>query len=401
MSGLPEFGTPEMLENPFPFFAEKRAECPVFSVPSRNIHVVTRREDIEFVALHPEIFSNKERAPLVNFPGQRYQSMPDLTSMDGPEHKEVRHAHLAFVAPKRLREMRPAMEAEAHRLINDFVDQSEADFIPVFAKPFPAWVMGQALLGLPAEMHAQLDEWAVDYFDLFDKNVHHGGTNGPDPRLISNYVDFTNYCGDLVVSHRENPQDTPLSEFVNYVKSDGTKYSIDEMTCFVRLLVVGAQTSTNLMAQALVDAVRLGDRIDISDRRQTQNLLDESLRHDGPATYGPRICTQDVEVGGVHLPAGSRIMLAWQSGNRDDATFENPDEVCPGRAKLAKQLGYGLGPHRCIGAPLAQLEGEVALQALFSRFKTIRLSPKNDFLHDTTLTSMRNLRALHLELERA
>ncbi len=398
---LPEFGTPQMLEDPFPFFEDKRAQCPVFSVPSRNVHIVTRREDIEFVALHPEIFSNKGRASLETFPGQRYKTMPDLASMDGEEHREVRKAHMAFVSPKRLREMRPAMEAEAHRLIDLFIDQKEIDFIPSFAKPFPAWVMGSALLDLPREMHAQLDIWAVNYFDLFDKNLHRGGTNGPDRRLIDSYVEFTNYCGDLTVSHRENPRDTPLSEFVNTAKSDGELYSIDEMTCFVRLLVVGAQTSTNLMAQALVDAIRLGPQLDITDRRETQKLLDESLRLDGPATYGPRVCTQDVELGGVHLPAGSRIMLAWQSGNRDEATFENPDQLCPNREKLAKQLGYGLGAHRCIGAPLAQLEGEVALQALFGRFKTIRLSDKNDFRHDTSLTSMRNLLALHLELEAA
>jgi len=398
---LPQFGAPEMLEDPFPFFEDKRAHCPVFSVPSRNVHIVTRREDIEFVALNPETFSNKGRASLETFPGQRYKTMPDLTSMDGAQHRAVREAHMAFVSPKRLREMRPTFEAEASRLIDTFVDEREIDFLPAFAKPFPAWVMGSALLGLPREMHPQLDIWAANYFELFDKNLHHGGTNGPDPRLIDSFVEFTNFCGDLAVSHRENPQDTPLSEFVNFVKSDGTLYNMDEMASFIRLLVVGAQTSTNLMAQALVDAIRAGSSVNFSDRREAQKLLDESLRLDGPATYGPRLCTKDVEVGGVHLPAGSRIMLAWQSGNRDEETFENPKELWPNRPKLAKQLGYGLGAHRCIGAPLAQLEGEVALQAMFSRFKSIRLSPKNDFRHDTSLTSMRNLLALHLELEAA
>jgi cytochrome P450 len=128
-------------------------------------------------------------------------------------------------------------------------------------------------------------------------------------------------------------------------------------------------------------------------------ILDETLRLDGPATYGPRICTREVNIGGVTLPAGSRVFLAWQSGSRDEKVFECPAQFRPDRPNLAKHLGFGLGNHRCIGAPLAQVEGEVALKAMFQRFRDIRLSPKNDYRHDTTLTSMRVLKELHLELE--
>jgi len=394
-----EFGTPEMLEEPFSFYEEKRAKCPVFAVPERNVHIVTRWKDIEYVSLNPKLFSNKGRASLETFPGQRYKTMEDLTSMDGEQHKVVRDAHRSLLSPSRLREMRPEMEKEVDRLIDQFVDQSEVEFVQAFAKPFPSWVMGSALLGLPRDIHAQLDQWAVDYFDLFDKNLHHSGQGGPDPQLIERVVAFTNFCGDLAVQHRENPSDTPLSLFVNYVKPDGTLFSIDEMANFIRLLVTGAQTSANLMAQGLIDAVRLEDPATVTER--SQKVLDESMRVDGPATYGPRVCTEDVVVGGVPLPAGSRILLSWQSGNRDEEVFPCPARFDPTRSNLGKQLGYGLGAHRCIGAPLAQLEGEVALKAMFRRFKKIRLSPKNDFKHDTTLTSMRNLLALHIELEKA
>jgi cytochrome P450 len=395
-----EFGSPEMLEDPFSFYEARRDEAPLLPVPSRNIHVVTRREDIEYVALHPELFSNKGRASLVSYPGQRYKTMPDLTSTDAPEHKAIREAHLSLLSAKRLREMRPALEEEANRLIDQFVGKSEIEFIQAFAKPFPAWVMGH-LLCVPREMHAQLDVWAVNYFELFDKNLHHASEGGPDPRLITSFVDFMNYCGDLAVDRREHPTDDPLSEFVNAKKPDGSLYSIDEMANYIRLLVVGAQTSTYLIAQSLIDVLRMDDRGDLNDRVHVQKILDESLRKDGPATYGPRICTKDVEIAGTPLPAGSRVFLAWQSGNRDEKTFECPAEFRPDRSKLAKHLGFGLGNHRCIGAPLAQIEGEVALKAMFHRFREIRLSPKNDYRHDTSLTSMRALKELHLELEAA
>lgn len=397
----PAFGTPEMLEDPFPFYARKRRECPVFRLPDTAVHIVTRRDDIERVALDLAAFSNKGRSPQISYPGQRYQTMPDLTGMDGEEHKLLRTAHLAFFSAKRLREMRPALEAEAHRLIDTFVDQPKVEFIAAFARPFPAWVMGSALLGLPRDMHDRLDRWAVNYFNLFDRNLHRG--DAPDPEMIKSYVDFTNYCGDLAASHRDKPQDTLLSEFVNFRKPDGSQYTIDEMANYIRLLVVGAQTSANLMAQAMIDTVRLlasRPDFDLTEKKAWQKILDESLRVDGPATYGPRICTRDAEVGGVELPAGTRLMLAWQSGNRDAEVFENPDHFQPDRAKLAKHLGFGLGAHRCIGAPLAQLEGEVGLDAMFKRFRNIRLSADNDYRHDTSLISMRNLMELHLELEK-
>lgn len=173
------------------------------------------------------------------------------------------------------------------------------------------------------------------------------------------------------------------------------------MASYIRLLVVGAQTSANLMAQAVLDAVRLGDRVDVREREDAARVVEESLRYDGPATFAPRTCTRDVELSGVKLKAGTRVLLSWQSGNRDADTFEDPDTFRPDRPKLSKQIGFGLGAHRCIGAPLAQVEGEIALQAMFTRFRKIALSPKNDFTHDTTLTAMRNLNELHLELEPA
>lgn len=395
-----EFGSAEMLEDPFPFFESLRTESPVFAVPSRDVYLVTRREDIEYVVRHPELFSSKGRASLESYPGQRYRTMPDLTGTDPPEHRAIRAAHLHLLSAKRLREMRQGLEAEAHRLIDQFVGQAEVEFISAFAKPFPAWVMG-SLLCVPREMHQQLDTWAGQYFDLFDKNLHHPNPEGADPDLVASFVDFMNFCGDLVVDRREDPNGDALSEFVNSPKEDGSLFTVDEMANYVRLLVVGAQTSTYLIAQSLIEVVNMDDPGELSNHRYLQKVLDESLRKDGPATYGPRVCTEDIEIAGVKLAAGTRVFLAWQSGSRDERTFERPTQFDPNRPNLAKHLGFGLGIHRCIGAPLAHVEGEVALEAMFSRFRDIRLSPKNDYTHDTTLTSMRALKELHLELKAA
>jgi cytochrome P450 len=364
------------------------------------MHVVTRHRDIEYVLRNPQLFSSQGRTPIVTYPGQRYQTTSDLVGTDAPEHRAIRTVHQALLSAKRLREIRPAMEAEANRMVDQFAGRGEVEYISAFAKPFPAWVMGY-ILCLPLEMHQQVDRWAVEYFELFDKNLHHPGEGGPPPELIKSYVDFMNYCGDLVTDRRENPRDDALSEFVNARRDDGSQFSIDEMANYVRLLVTGGQTTTSLVAQSLVEVLNMKDRGDLADPRHLEKIVDETLRKDGPATFCPRVCTEDVEIGGVALPAGTRVFMAWHSGSRDEEMFECPAEFRPNRPNLARHLGFGQGIHRCIGAPLAKIEAEVGLKTMFSRLRNLRFSRKNDFRHDTSLTAMRVLRELHLEFSAA
>src|SRR5215475_171794 len=124
-----EFGSAAMLEDPYSFYEAKRSASPVFAVPARNMYVVTRHQDIEYVLRHPQLFSSSGRTPIVSYPGQRYQTTPDLVGTDAPEHKAIRDIHLSLLSPKRLREMRPAMKEEANRLIDRFAGQREVEFI--------------------------------------------------------------------------------------------------------------------------------------------------------------------------------------------------------------------------------------------------------------------------------
>jgi cytochrome P450 len=151
-----EFASPEMLEDPFPFFEAVRTTDPVYPMPGRDAYLITRREDVEFALQHPDIFSNTGRTAGKTYPGQRYQTCPDLASTDPPEHKARRALYLHLLSPRRIATVRPIMERKAHELIDGFAGDAEVEIIDRYAKPLPAWVMGW-LLGVPDEMHTQLD----------------------------------------------------------------------------------------------------------------------------------------------------------------------------------------------------------------------------------------------------
>jgi cytochrome P450 len=394
---LSSFGTSEMLECPFPFFKEMRASAPVVKLPGREAFLVTRREDIEYVTLHPELFSSTGRSPAKTYPGQRYKTLADMTSTDPPEHTAMRSVHLRMLSTKKLAAMKPEIEREANRLIEAFEEADEIELISEYAAPLPSWVM-TALLGIPREMQSQLDEWADKYFTFFDANLHSPGKFADiEDELVGSYVDFMNFCGELVEERLANPGEDPLTSLVTSTKRDGSSFTVDELANFVRLLIVGAQTTVTMIAHAVQDLLSLDSVPDLSDDRIVRRLLEESMRMDGPTTYGPRIVTEDVEIGGVELRAGTRILLSWQSANRDGDFFADPDTFDPQRENLSRHMAFGNGIHRCIGAPLAHLEGEVALRALFGRLPHLMLSGRNTFEHDTGLMGIRKLDALYVD----
>lgn len=394
------FGSPEMMEDPFPFLERMRHTEPVFWEEARNAYFLTRREEVEFAFLHPEIFSNEGRTPGHTYPGQRYETIADLAGTDPPEHTSRRALYLDLIGPRRVKQLQPAIVKKANSLIDSFVDEVEVNFTEVFAVPLPAWAMGW-ILGIPEDMHKQLDVWADEYFDLFDASLHKKGAfQETEEKLIPSFVEFTNFCGDLVLKWREDADaDESLKAFAESTKKDGTPFSVDELANETRLMVTGGKTTQSLIAKAIVDVLRMEERGDMTDEKHVTELVEETLRRDGPATHIPRICVQEVELAGVTIPAGSRVFLSLLAANRDEAYYPCPAEFEPGRPNGKRHLGFGFGSHHCVGAPIARLEATVALMTMFDRFKEIRLSPRNDFKHNLELTALRGMKGVYLELE--
>jgi cytochrome P450 len=394
----PSFGTAEMREDPYPFYDSVRTACPVYKIPERNDYLLTRREDVVYVANHPEVFSSAGTQRESVSPELRYSHAPALSDNDPPEHTIIRKALFSLFTPARMRTYRPLVQHEVDLLIDAFVDEQQIEFVDRFANPLPTRVIG-SLLGIPTDMFGQLKQWSDDNTELL------GGFYAPERRrpLERSYADFINFCGDQIVERRSRPCDDLLTELSQAKDSRGKLFSVEKMANAAKLFILGGnETTTYMLANAIVDLLQNPNEIgDTEDDRYLVKMLEEALRKESPAAWTQRRCTVDHGVNGVTIPAGARVLIGWGAANRDPQIFESAQSFRVERSNAKQSVAFGHGPHFCMGAALARLEGCVAFSTLFTRFRSIRLAPQNTFLHITRMLQVRAVQQVYVELEKA
>jgi cytochrome P450 len=397
-----QFPPPEHYEDPYPFYRELRERSPVYRVPGTDTYVLMRWEDQVWAARQPELFASSQPFEQHGFtstgPGQRYETRPPLSETDPPAHTTLRKAIYRLFTPGRLESYEPMIERETTALIDAFGDRTEVDFVHDLAAPLPTRVIG-AILGLPSEIYPQLKTWSDDLLEFLVPNH----TPEVEERLLASAAEFLNYCGDQVACRRQRPLADNLTELALARKPDGQLYELDDMVANVRQLILGGnETTTYMMTHVLRDVLEHPEHVaHMRDRQHVLRLVDESLRLESVASNSIRRTTRDVELGGVTIPANSRIVLQWSSGNRDARAFEDPEHFDPSRSNLKKQLGFGHGKHFCVGAPLARLEAVVVFRTLFTRFGTIRMARDNEFRQVPNYPRLRALSSLRIKLDPA
>jgi cytochrome P450 len=392
-----ELGDEVMREDPYPFYAHLRQHCPVYQKPGATEFLLTRHEDVVAAANDKENFICKSGVARVvaTFEGQRYSWAPTLPDNDDPEHSVVRRATLGLFGRKRMRQVEPMIEEEVDSLIDAFDPSGRIEFVADFAAPLPARVIGR-MLGLPSEMLDQLRTWAENRVRL------QAGFHPPEerPELEKSFADFINYCGDQVRGRRQNPRDDGLTELALARRPDGEPFDLNQLAFLVQFIVAGGnETSTFMLVNALADLLRNPSQIrDMSDQSYTDKIVEETVRKDCPAAFTYRASARKLQIGNTVIPEASRVLMGWASASRDDTMFKDPDRFDVDREDLNNSLGFGFGPHYCIGAPLAKKELLVCFRRLFERFD-ISLAPGNEFKHQTRMVSLRSLERLHLQLQ--
>lgn len=351
--------------NPYPLYETLR-EQPVWREPD-GIYVVGRYEEVAGLIRDPRMSAE---------PGSGRQG-PGLSflNMDPPRHDRLRRMTNRHFGPPndpgRVEAMTPALEALVKELIDQFAGKTEIDVTNGVSYPLPVTVIGD-LLGVPREDEPKFHAWAEAIVQAQDQDTRLPGrrTEGAEKA----FQELAGYMFALISARKDNPCDDMLSRLVHDDGADGVMAPDEMIAVAVLLLLAGHETTVNLISNGMLTLLRFPHLLERlrADSQIAPAFVEEVLRYEPPVHFTSRSTLCDVEVAGVTIPQGSSVQLMLASANRDPRRFDRAELFDPDRANN-QHLGFGSGIHACFGAPLARLEGQIALRELARRLVAPRL----------------------------
>jgi len=378
----PDLFTPEFHEDPYPIYAWLREHAPVYREPRYGNFVISRFGDALEVLRDHVTFSNARGQN----PAGPQTGVPSLSTTDPPLHDQLRALVSRAFTPRRVAESEPRIRALVRDLLAALPGR-EFDLVPRVAIPVPVVVIAE-MLGVSPDRGADFRRWSDALVALMEKPR--------EPGLIASALEMTAYFREEVIPRRRSEPRDDLVSALLVAEIDGRKLTELEIESFcLLLLVAGNETTTNLISNQLRV---LSERPELWQRlRESPQLvpdaLEETLRWDSPVQNLARDATRDVELHGVRIAAGDRVLVSFAAANRDSREFPAAAEYRLDRAS-ARHLGFGLGVHFCLGAGLARLEARCVLEAMLERYREI--APGEGAPRRTHSTVIRGFEALPL-----
>jgi cytochrome P450 len=294
---------------------------------------------------------------------------PTMLSSDPPTQTRLRRLVSRDFTPRRIRELEPRIREIAKNLIDAVERKGEFDVMADLANPLPVMVISD-LLGVPPAEYQQFKSWS-------DKIVEADNTlpGMPIPDDIKRaFTELKAYFAEEIVQRRKRPGPDLVSALVA-AHDEAEALSSDELLQFVVLLLLaGNETTTNLIGNGMLALGRNPGAMAAlrSKPELMRGAIEEMLRYDGPVQATFRTATRDAEVGGTPIASGTGVFVIIAAANRDPAQFKDPEKFDITR-ESNEHLAFGEGIHFCIGAPLARLEGSIAIASALERFPQLRL----------------------------
>lgn len=400
-----DINSPQMQANPYPTYAKMRqADEPVqvdHRVAGNNAYFLTRYDDVKSVLKDPRFANDRRRLPDAEdwtkkwyIPGPLKIFGDSMALADAPDHTRLRNlVHKAFT-PKMIHDLESNMQQMSHNLLDEAQGKPQIDFIADFALPLPLNVICD-MMGVPQSDRPKMHRWMAD--TITDTS---GGLLAKFPRLL-NTLGLNRFLNKLIEDRRRHPQDDLTTALVQ-AEADGEKLSEDELLAMLFLILfAGHETTVNLIGSGTLALLQHPQQFE--QLKQNRDMLDiaieEMLRYTNPVQHiAMRYALEDVEVGGVHIPQQSTVMLGIAAANRDETIFENASAFDITR-QPNPHIAFGFGIHYCLGAPLARLEAKTAFNVLLDRYPNLELAVPASQLEWRGAPALRGLKSFPVRLE--
>ncbi|MGE0227413.1 MAG: cytochrome P450 [Dehalococcoidia bacterium] len=367
---------PSFARDPYPAYATLRSAEPVHFSPTLQAWVVTSFAECERVLRDAETFSNNPllaTSPMARqFQQQRREfplgEVPTVLNSDAPVHTRLRGIVSRAFTPRVIEGMRGRIEEITRDLLDDPPAGEPWDLVSTFAQPLPVVVIAE-LLGVPTADRELFKRWSTSIADTATSIFSTPESVESTKRASRELID---YLSGFIEERRRAPREDLITALVQ-AEDGGSRLTREELLAFtIVLLIAGHETTINLIGNGMLALLSEPEQARLL-RQQPDRIpeaIEEFLRFDSPVQGVVRVATRNVELGGQLVKSGDVLLVMVGAANRDPERFPDADRLDVRRGDT-RHLAFGLGPHFCLGAPLARLEAQVAFGELLARFERV------------------------------
>ncbi|MEP7202352.1 MAG: cytochrome P450 [Ilumatobacteraceae bacterium] len=354
---------------------------------------ITRHEDVWTASRNPGVFISGKGVNIGDIPQEMNEFIGSMIAMDDPRHFRLRSIVAKGFTPKQITQVEGYVRTKATAIIDRLLEQfpdGECDFVEQIAAPLPLQIICE-MMGIPADDEAQIFQWTNVILGVGDPEYV-----GSFEQLLGVLIEMFAYAQKLGEARRSDPGDD-IASVLMHAEVDGERLTPQEFgSFFILLAVAGNETTRNAIAHGMKlltdnpDQRRLWfDNYD----SHVKTAVDEIVRCSTPVIHFRRTASEDTIVNNTKIEAGQKVVLWYNSANRDETVFPNPDTFDVNRPLQPQQVGFGAGgPHFCLGANLARREIAVIFDEIRTRLPNLVVTSEPDYLQSAFINGIKRMR---------